>query len=258
VPAEGLAADVTGRGPRLVLVHGFSQTGHSWRHVAAALGDQYEMIAVDAPGHGDSAAVSADVPGSARLVGEAGGRATYVGYSMGARICLQLALDRPAVVDRVVLVSATAGIDDAAERRARREHDEGLAQSIERDRLDAFLARWVAQPLFAGLADPDLADRRRNTVEGLASSLRLAGTGTQEPVWSRLAALEMPVLVVGGALDSKFVALAGRMAAAIPSATLAIVEGAGHPVHLEQPRAFVDLLAAWLAQTRQRPAPPSE
>jgi len=257
VPADQLAATTTGAGDRLVLVHGFTQTGRSWRHVAAALGDSYEVVAVDAPGHGDSAAVRADVPAAARLLGQAGGRATYLGYSMGGRLCLQLALDRPTLVDRLVLVSATAGIDDDAERTARRDRDEQLARSIECDGLDAFLVRWVAQPLFVGLSDPDLDDRRRNTVEGLATSLRMAGSGTQEPTWHRLATLPMPVLVVAGALDSKFVALAERLAAAIPSADLAIIEGAGHTVHLERPTAVTDLLTTWLDRTTPSPPPPS-
>ena len=82
-----------------------------------------------------------------------------------------------------------------AARAARRAADDALAASLTSDGLDAFLERWVAQPMFAGLADPDLDDRRRNTVDGLASSLRLAGTGTQEPLWDRLPSLAMPVLL---------------------------------------------------------------
>ena len=154
---------------------------------------------------------------------------------MGGRLCLHLAVARPDLVERLVLVSATGGIDDAGERAARRAADEALAATIERDGVDAFLERWVAQPMFAALPDPGLDDRRRNTAAGLASSLRLAGTGTQEPLWDRLPALTMPVLLVAGALDAKFVAAAERMAALLPHATLAVVADAGHTVHLEQP-----------------------
>ena len=142
--------------------------------------------------------------------------------------------------------SATGGIDDDDDRAARRAADEVLADSIERDGLDAFLDRWVAQPMFAGLPDAGLDDRRRNTVEGLASSLRLAGTGTQRPLWDDLPALTMPVLVVAGALDAKFVAAAERMASLLPDATLEVVAGAGHTVHLERPGVFADLLERWL------------
>lgn len=209
------------------------------------------MVSLDAPGHGDAADVRADLWTAADLVAGAGGPATYVGYSMGARICLHAALAHPETVARLVLVSGTAGIEDNAARSARRAADDELAASIERDGVDAFLERWLSQPLFASLP-PDarqLDDRRRNTSVGLASSLRLAGTGTQQPLWDRLAELAMPVLLVAGALDTKFVALAERMQAVIPDAELAVVPATGHTVHLERPNAFAALLTAWLTRT---------
>ena len=123
------------------------------------------------------------------MLGASCGPATYVGYSMGGRLCLHLALARPETVERLVLVSATAGIEDDDERATRRAADDALATSLERDGVDAFLDGWLAQPMFATLADPGLDDRRRNVAAGLASSLRLAGTGTQQPLWDRLASL---------------------------------------------------------------------
>jgi 2-succinyl-6-hydroxy-2,4-cyclohexadiene-1-carboxylate synthase len=246
VPADRLHASVSGTGPRIVLVHGFTQTGRSWAPIADRLADRFEIVAVDAPGHGRSARVEADLDTGAELLAVVGGAANYAGYSMGGRLCLHLALAHPEIVDRLVLVSATAGIEDERERATRRAADDALATMIERDGVDAFLEGWVAQPMFATLDDPGLEDRRRNDAGGLASSVRLAGTGTQRPLWDRLPALTMPVLVVAGALDAKFTALAERMAGLIPDATLAIVDGAGHTVHLERPDEFADLLAAWL------------
>lgn len=246
MPAERLAQRSRGSGRRLVLVHGFTQTARSWDSIVDRLGAGVETVAVDAPGHGDSADVRADLWRGAALLGDTGGPATYVGYSMGGRLCLHLAVARPDLVERLVLVSTTAGIDDDAERAARRRSDDELAASIETEGMERFLDRWVAQPLFAALPDLGLEDRRRNTVAGLASSLRLAGTGTQQPLWDRLPALTMPVLVVAGALDTRFVALAERIAGLLPAATLAVVAGAGHTVHLEQPAAFADILRTWL------------
>ena len=232
-----------------MLVHGFTQTGRSWDRVAARLAERHTVVTVDAPGHGESSGVRADVPAAAALLGAVGGPATYVGYSMGGRICLQLAVDQPELVRRLVLVSATAGIDDHAERAARRKADEQLAASIERDGIDGFLDRWLGLPLFATLPRDaaGLDDRRRNTADGLASSLRLAGTGAQEPLWDRLPELPMPVLLVVGALDEKFVAIAQRMTESVPDATLAVIEGAGHSVHLERPDAFAGALDGWLS-----------
>ena len=127
---------------RIVLVHGFTQTGASWAAIADALADDgFEVITVDAPGHGGSSAVRADLWGGAELLTDTGGPATYVGYSMGARLALHAALLRPNVVRRLVLLGATAGIEDAAERAQRRTDDERLASELERDGIGAFLDR---------------------------------------------------------------------------------------------------------------------
>ncbi|HWC10268.1 MAG TPA: alpha/beta fold hydrolase, partial [Acidimicrobiales bacterium] len=116
--------------------------------------------------------------------------------------------------------------------------DDELAAAIERDGTDAFLERWLASPLFAGLrpAPADLAARRANPPEGLAAALRLLGTGVQQPLWDRLGDLRVPVLLLAGAEDAKFTALARRMAEAVGAgAEVALVPGAGHAAHLERP-----------------------
>ncbi len=234
----------------LVLVHGFTQNRRCWGSIAATLSTGHEVIAVDAPGHGAASAVRADLWQTADLLAEAAA-GTYVGYSMGARMVLHVALAHPDRVERLVLVSGTAGIEDGAERAARVERDEELARSLERDGLDAFLERWLAQPLFATLPanarDDD--ERRENTVEGLASSLRLAGTGRQDSLWDRLPDLDMPVLLVAGALDEKFTATANRMADAIgANATLCVIPDAGHACHREREPEFSTIVLDWLAQ----------
>jgi 2-succinyl-6-hydroxy-2,4-cyclohexadiene-1-carboxylate synthase len=248
-----------GRGPRLALVHGFTQSGAAWGPVGDALSGTHEVLALDAPGHGRSAGIEADLPGGAEMMADAvlaaGGPASWLGYSMGGRFALHVALQRPETVDRLVLVSATAGIDDEAERAARRESDGRLANRIEVEGLEPFVRWWLTQPLFAGLTRAgravdaaQLAGRLGGTAAGLASSLRLAGTGTQEPLWDRLGRIEVPVLVVAGADDHKYLALAERLRQGIGSnATLAIVAGAGHACHLEQPGRFLEMITDWLA-----------
>lgn len=245
----GLHSERTGEGPRLVLVHGFTQTGRSWRPIVPALALEHEVVTVDAPGHGASAGIVADLPTGAELLIEAGGPATYVGYSMGARFCLHAALTEPASVRQLVLISGTAGIGSAADRAERRAADAQLADHIDEIGVDAFLREWLALPLFAGLSSEaaDVDDRRRNTAAGLRSSLEHAGTGTQEPLWDRLDTLAMPVLVVAGSDDPKFRALAERMATAIGAhAELQVIAGAGHTVHLERPDQFLEALTDWL------------
>jgi 2-succinyl-6-hydroxy-2,4-cyclohexadiene-1-carboxylate synthase len=237
-----------------VLVHGFTQTRSSWDPVARLLNaDGYEVVAVDAPGHGESEQLHLDLPGAAAALGDTGGSATYVGYSMGGRIALQLAVASPDRVERLVLVSTTAGIEDEQERAARHAADEQRAEGIERDGVAAFLEGWLSLPIFSTLspAAAGLQARRANTASGLAASLRLAGTGAQRPLWPDLAALPMPVLVIAGALDEKFTAIAARMASLIPAAELAIVADAGHAVHLERQDEFVDVLRRWLEATSE-------
>ncbi len=245
----GLDTTVRGAGRRVVLLHGFTQTHVSWAPLAADLATDHEVVTVDLPGHGGSGGVRAGLWETADLVAASGGRATYVGYSMGARVLLHLALAHPEVASHLVLIGGTAGIADDAARASRRATDEELAQDLERDGVDTFLGRWLALPLFAGFAADrdDLAARRANTAEGLAASLRLAGTGSQDPpLWERLGEITAPTLVLAGERDAKFTELGHRLAGGIEHATFQTVPMAGHTAHLEQPDAFIRILRSWL------------
>lgn len=233
-------------------MHGFTQTGAAWDPVATRLADRHEVRCPDLAGHGAAAHVGADLWGAARQVGRDGGAGAYVGYSLGGRVALHLALAAPALVRALVLVSATAGIDDPAERDARVAADEALARRIETIGVARFLDEWLAQPMFAAL--PAAARGGRSTdAAGLASSLRLAGTGTQYPLWDRLHELTMPALVVVGERDEKFRRLGQRLAAGVDGAALAVIPDAGHAVHLEQPEAFLDVVAPWLDEHAAQP-----
>jgi len=256
-----LHAEITGRGPRLVLAHGFTQTGRLWGRFGEALAARHQLVRVDLPGHGGSSAVRADlVTGGAMLAatGMGPGRPAgqditafdLLGYSLGARFSMHAAIARPDLVRRLVLIGATAGIEEPSAREQRRRHDDALADELERSGdLDGFLRRWLATPMFADLRAPGLEERRRNTPSGLASSLRLAGTGTQRPLWDDLAHLEMPVLVVAGAADIRFVALGARIVRALPAGALSLVPGAGHAAHLQQPAVTASIVEQFLASS---------
>jgi 2-succinyl-6-hydroxy-2,4-cyclohexadiene-1-carboxylate synthase len=244
-----LHGERAGTGPRLVLLHGFTQTGRCWGPVADDLARDHEVVRLDAPGHGGSADVRADLPAMAELAAEAGGTGVYVGYSMGARTALHVALLAPDVVRGLVLIGGTPGIEDPAERAERRERDVALARRVRDVGVDTFLDEWLSLPLFAGL--PGWArfddERRRNTAEGLASSLELAGTGSQRPLWADLGRIAVPVLAVAGAEDERYAEIARRMAGAIgPHATAATVSQAGHAAHLERPGGLLAVLRPWL------------
>lgn len=257
VPHEGPLASIRcGTGPRLVFVHGFTQTCRSWLPVADAFTRDHEVVLVDAPGHGRSGHVRADLRLGADLIANVGGRATYIGYSMGGRFLLHLALAYPHLVRSLALLGATGGISNDDERNERRNADEALAGEIEAGGIDAFLERWLALPLFATLPDyaRGLEDRAQNTPSGLASSLRLAGTGAQLPLWDRIGHITAPTLTMAGDLDPKFTALAQQLAATIGrNAVFRPVPAAGHAAHLEHPFAVVAILREWLTEIRQNP-----
>ena len=252
----------------LVLLHGFTQTRASWAPIVAELQGRSPIILPDAPGHGGSSQVRADLWRTADLlVGTVGRPALWVGYSMGGRTALHVALAHPDQVEGLVLISTTAGIDAPEERDARRAADDALAARIQRDGTEAFLDFWLAQPLFGALSPGSAGreERLANTPDGLASSLRLAGTGSQEPLWDRLAELgerSLPVLVIAGELDGKYRDQAARMASAIgPSARVLIVNGAGHACHLEQPQvasAAISAMAEEIGPASPGHAPSSE
>jgi 2-succinyl-6-hydroxy-2,4-cyclohexadiene-1-carboxylate synthase len=248
-PTSPLYAEIQGDGPRIVLVHGFTQTRRCWGPIADDLALDHEVMRVDAPGHGRSAHEDSDLWSGAELLAATGGEAVYLGYSMGGRLCLHLALTRPQLVQALVLVGATAGIDDDDERADRERSDDELANQVTQLGLDAFLEKWLAQPLFAGLGPYNdcRSARLENKADRLAASLRWAGTGSQDSLWPRLGELHMPVLCLAGQTDRKFRDEAARMAAAIgDNATARWVPDAGHTAHLEQPDAFVEIVRTWL------------
>lgn len=261
IPQEGPLASIRcGTGPRLVFVHGFTQTCRSWLPVADSFTGDHEVVLIDAPGHGRSSHVRADLRLGADLIAKVGGRATYIGYSMGGRFLLHLALAYPHLVRSLALLSATGGISNDDERNERRQADENLATEIEEYGVQPFLDKWLAMPMFATLPDYAKAidDRSQNTAAGLANSLRLAGTGAQLPLWDRIGHITAPTLTMAGDLDLKFTALAHQLAEAIgKNAVFRSVDSAGHAAQLEHPYAVIAILREWLVSIKQHPRRPA-
>ena len=239
-----------GSGPILVWLHGFSQTRDSARRFRTILATDYEVLSPDLPGHGTSAGLRASLEEAAYLVAAVAGTGPVAlgGYSMGGRVALHVALRHPEIVSRLVVLSATAGIEDDAARAARRARDETLAGRIERIGVGAFLEEWLAQPLFATLPR-DAAERAARSADaaGLADALRRSGTGTQAWLLEDLARLEVPTLVLAGARDPKFVEAGTRLADAMANARLVVLEGLGHAAHLEDPVAVASAVRDFLA-----------
>jgi 2-succinyl-6-hydroxy-2,4-cyclohexadiene-1-carboxylate synthase len=211
-------------------------------------------VAVDLPGHAGSDAVRADLSESARLVADAVRGAVgevpcaLLGYSLGARVALHVLTQTQLPVSCAVVIGATCGIEDSEARAARRRADESLADDLEASGdVDGFVESWLRGPLFERLGDgADQAERVRNSAAGLASSLRLCGTGTQEPLWAAIPAVRCPVLALAGTDDTRFAAHALRLARSAASGVASLVPGGGHAVHLAQPDHTGRIVGHWL------------
>jgi 2-succinyl-6-hydroxy-2,4-cyclohexadiene-1-carboxylate synthase len=266
VAVAGRTVEIADEGPdgaaAIVLLHGFTGSKESWRPLREALTERRRVLAVDLPGHGGTAASVAPAADSLAATGDLIERAlaslgvsrfALLGYSLGGRIALGLALDHPQHVDRLLLESASAGLADPEERALRRRADEELAERIEQGGIEAFVDRWEAAPLFATQAQLPAAlreDLRRRRLAcspaGLAASLRAVGTGVQPWLGERLAELALPVCVVAGALDEKFRAIGAWMAARMRDARFEIVPEAGHAPHLERPERYREIVERFL------------
>jgi len=232
-----------------------------WAPIVQALEDEFHSLTIDLPGHGrslDRPEEAYSVPGATEAVVEtldATGvdACTLVGYSMGGRVALSLALRHPERMERLVLESASPGLRTNAERADRRTVDADRAARIEAD-LEAFLADWYRQPLFASLAHHDLVDemvrtRSENDPEELVRALRGMSPGRQASFWDRFGDLDAPTLVLTGALDDKYTAITDEAAARIEAARRIVIPEAGHNVHAERPAAFLNALRRFLSET---------
>ncbi len=210
--------------------------------------ERYRPIPHDLPGHGEAGAlqpvtVAACVEWVQALSPP---RFALAGYSMGGRVALQVALADPARITRLVLISTTAGIEDDEERARRRAADGALAERLEHEPFESFVARWRSQPLFADdppeVNEAAQAEQRRNDASGLAAALRGIGAGAIPPVWDRLEELTMPAVVLVGERDTRYRTLGRRLADALPRGELVVVPG-GHTLLIENPDAVADVLS---------------
>jgi 2-succinyl-6-hydroxy-2,4-cyclohexadiene-1-carboxylate synthase len=252
-----------GSGASLVLLHGFTGSVTTWDEVVPHFAQRFRVICIDLPGHGRTPApsdpargalppVAADIAALLRDLEAA--PAHLLGYSMGARLALGIALLHPHAVRSLILESGSPGLATEAERAARRAHDEALAARIEQNGIEAFVDEWERLPLWASQQQlPDhvrqrlRAQRLRTTPSGLAASLRSMGTGAQPSFWDDLPHLTVPALAITGALDEKFTGIAREMCARCPTMTHHIIAGAGHAPHLERPLEFVRCVTGFTA-----------
>ncbi len=238
--------------PPTLFLHGFMGTGADWLDAAGRFAGRSFCILPDLPGHGANPHLP-DAPLNFDVLAEGVidlldrqklARVNLVGYSMGGRIALYTALQRPERVAALVLEGANPGLSAAPERRARAQADAARAQAMLSEGMDAFVEGWYELGLFASLhRHPRLlaqvkAKRKKNDPRMAARVIQELSPGRLPSLWDRLSELTMPVLLLAGELDAKYAALVSKMAAKIPGARVAIIPDAGHNTHLENPAAF--------------------
>ena len=248
-----LNVEKVGQGPHIVALHGFTGNHTTWQSLVKAGKGEFTFVLVDLLGHGDSDSPSDPTRYSMNdcindLVGVLDSlgieRANWLGYSMGGRICLYLALTVPERCSSLVLEGASPGIADAKARRERAASDQALARRIDEKGIEEFIDHWEALPLFSGQSREvrkRLREQRlRNDPVGLANSLRGMGAGMQPPLHDRLTELDMPSLFIAGEEDGKYCNIARWMSEEAPKGEVSMVPGAGHTAHLERPDMFID------------------
>lgn len=253
------AYDVVGTGPPIVLLHGFTGTRHTWQSLVEVLRDTHQVITVDLPGHGQTKTCTERSMKQCcndlqHLITHLGlSEVHLLGYSLGGRTALSFAIYYPEMVTSLILESASPGLEKPKDQEARQKHDHQLAKRLETEGIDAFVNYWEKIPLFETqqtlpqvIKQQIRHERRSQSAHQLACSLRAMGTGAQPSWWKKINDLKMPILLLVGALDAKFVAINHLMAKRMDTSHIHEVENSGHAIHVEQPDKFGKIVKRFL------------
>lgn len=234
-----------GHGPPLLGLHGFTGNKDAFAHAFRQLGQGWTWIGVDLPGHGGSAPIARKSASFVQVLSDCAalirqqalGPAHCLGYSLGGRIALGLACRHADVLATLSLISASPGLAASAARRTRRAWDADLALFIQGAPAAVFRRYWNALPLFGAPAAParDAAEFSPAQRQGLRDALALLGTGSQPSFWDELPQLNVPVRIIAGQRDRKYVRIAQAMQRAMPCARASFVPRAWHRPHLDAP-----------------------
>ncbi len=245
--------------PTVIFLHGFMGDHRDWDSVSSALSNDFDCVAVDLPGHGQSLGdageyVFASAATAIIDVADDVGADSFsvVGYSLGGRLALYFATLFAMRIDALILESASPGLRKKAERTARQKHDEALACHLKSQPLEQFIDAWYAQPMFTTMQRhtdrfATLCERRREQdATALANNLIAMGTGAQPPVWGDLPDHHIPTLLIVGEHDTKFRGIADQMAALSSAMEIETIPDCGHNVHFENPDRYTACLRQFL------------
>ncbi|WP_254565223.1 2-succinyl-6-hydroxy-2,4-cyclohexadiene-1-carboxylate synthase [Oscillatoria sp. HE19RPO] len=239
--------------PLILFLHGFMGRGDNFFEVIEKLSDKFCCVTVDLPGHGKTQVLGGEecyqmshtAQGLIELLDELGiFRCYLLGYSMGGRLALYLTLHFPERFEKVILESASPGLESAEARSQRRHRDEILAQQLETGDFSSFLSQWYQQPLFDSVRhhpafDRLFQNRLQNQPKTLATSLRQMGSGSQASLWALLPSHPVPLLLLVGEWDRKFQEINHKITQVCPVAQLEIIPDSGHTIHWENPSTYL-------------------
>lgn len=239
--------------PPLILLHGWMGSGVDFNPVIELLRSRFYCIAIDLPGHGKTEVTGSDpgydfvntADGIVRLLASLHiDCCTIAGYSFGGRLALYLALTFPDRFNSVILESTSPGLATSSERTHRISNDDRIIDRLETIDFPTFINDWYRQPLFFGITEhpdfPILIERRlRNRPTNLAKSLQYAGLGRQPYLGGRFQTFDLPILLIVGEHDAKFLAIAQNITQTCPSSRIDIISNCSHNVHFQQPQLWV-------------------
>ncbi|KAK9676085.1 hypothetical protein RND81_11G052600 [Saponaria officinalis] len=259
----------------LIFLHGFLGTGQDWIPIMKALSGSAKCISIDLPGHGRSKIQPCD--GGSRI-GEPSlsieavaevlsqllekivpGKVILVGYSMGARIALYMALRCSTKVDGAVVISGSPGLPDESGRKIRAAKDDSRARSLITFGLVPFLDTWYCGDLWKSFREhPSFKNivvnrSEHGDIHGLAKALTELSIGRQPSLWKDLRDCKTRLRFIVGEKDEKFKKINQRICNEMGEAVdydAVEVPGCGHAVHLENPLAVVALIRKFLMKTR--------
>jgi len=241
----GIHYEVHGRGPTVLLSHGYSATCRMWDGQITALKDRWQVVVWDMRGHGQS-----DYPKDAKAYSEpltvgdmqailqavGAQQAVIAGLSLGGYMSLAFHATHPGMVRALMLFDTGPGFKKDEAREAWNQRA--------RSRADDLDARGLAA---LGSSDEVRMSQHRDA-SGLAGAARGMLAQADDRVIRSLENVRVPTLVLAGTEDKPFLAATDYMAAKIPGAEKVLIPGAGHAANLHQPAAFNRAVEAFLSK----------
>jgi pimeloyl-ACP methyl ester carboxylesterase len=224
-----------GRGPAVLLSHGYSASARMWKGQMEALSDRYHLIAWDMRGHDrsdspdDPALYSheATVTDMAAILEACGAqRAVIGGLSLGGFMSLAFNRVHPERVAALMLFDTGPGYKKDGPRQEWNKMAGSLASALERKGLAAMGA------------GAEVIISHHRSAQGLAHAARGMLAQSDGSVIESMPSIKAPTLVLAGAKDVQFLAATDYMAAKIPGAEKVIIEDAGHAANIDQPDSF--------------------